>query len=215
MLLKRFLSMGCPDSSVASADKQEVEFPSTGAEEATQALSHCVTECFCTRNCSSSPKAFHGTSRREQKGVAFLPRNPTFCSVDSCRIADAQPDITGGALDSFGCPSSFCRQRGISNSSLIPRVATDNVDSPGQTSATPLPSHKRRRICICMVSDFFFPSLGGVEMHIYELSLRLARRGNLIFRLSCEGVGGSKLQKFPIVHLREHRSESGGGDSCG
>lgn len=39
--------------------------------------------------------------------------------------------------------------------------------------------HKRlqRRICICMVSDFFFPSLGGVEMHIYELSLRLARRG--------------------------------------
>lgn len=38
-------------------------------------------------------------------------------------------------------------------------------------------SIRPKRLCICMVSDFFFPSLGGVEMHIYELSVRLARKG--------------------------------------
>ncbi|KAL8436726.1 hypothetical protein Efla_002158 [Eimeria flavescens] len=45
-------------------------------------------------------------------------------------------------------------------------------------------SLRPRRICICMVSDFFFPSLGGVEMHIYELSVRLARKGFKIIVLT-------------------------------
>lgn len=32
-------------------------------------------------------------------------------------------------------------------------------------------------LTICMVSDYFYPGLGGVEMHIYELSLCLIARG--------------------------------------
>ena len=30
---------------------------------------------------------------------------------------------------------------------------------------------------ICIVSDFFYPRLGGVEVHIYQLSVSLIRRG--------------------------------------
>lgn len=47
----------------------------------------------------------------------------------------------------------------------------------GSTNCIMTSSIRPKRLCICMVSDFFFPSLGGVEMHIYELSVRLARKG--------------------------------------
>ncbi|CRG99186.1 phosphatidylinositol N-acetylglucosaminyltransferase subunit A, putative [Plasmodium relictum] len=36
---------------------------------------------------------------------------------------------------------------------------------------------KERKCCICMVSDFFYPNLGGIEMHIFELSKHLIRKG--------------------------------------
>eukprot|EP01054_Gregarina_sp_Poly1_P009529 Gregarina_sp_Poly_1__9528@NODE_59_length_17172_cov_76_315580_g50_i0_p4_GENE_NODE_59_length_17172_cov_76_315580_g50_i0NODE_59_length_17172_cov_76_315580_g50_i0_p4_ORF_typecomplete_len154_score0_69PIGA/PF08288_12/5_1e21Glyco_transf_4/PF13439_6/3e08Glyco_trans_4_4/PF13579_6/5_7e05Glyco_trans_4_2/PF13477_6/0_01PAFAH_p_II/PF03403_13/0_15AraC_N/PF06719_13/0_26_NODE_59_length_17172_cov_76_315580_g50_i01615016611 len=34
-----------------------------------------------------------------------------------------------------------------------------------------------RRPNVCMVSDFFYPGLGGVEMHIYQLAVCLIARG--------------------------------------
>ncbi|KNC98673.1 phosphatidylinositol N-acetylglucosaminyltransferase SPT14 [Spizellomyces punctatus DAOM BR117] len=37
-----------------------------------------------------------------------------------------------------------------------------------------------RRLNICMVSDFFYPNMGGVEAHIYHLSQRLVRRGHKV-----------------------------------
>ncbi|SBT33002.1 phosphatidylinositol N-acetylglucosaminyltransferase subunit A, putative [Plasmodium ovale wallikeri] len=36
---------------------------------------------------------------------------------------------------------------------------------------------KERKCCICMVSDFFYPNLGGIETHIFELSKQLIRKG--------------------------------------
>jgi hypothetical protein len=30
---------------------------------------------------------------------------------------------------------------------------------------------KRKTYNICMVSDYFYPKVGGVEMHIYNISL--------------------------------------------
>lgn len=36
---------------------------------------------------------------------------------------------------------------------------------------------KERKCCICMVSDFFYPNMGGIEIHIFELSKELIKRG--------------------------------------
>jgi phosphatidylinositol glycan class A protein len=33
---------------------------------------------------------------------------------------------------------------------------------------------------ICMVSDFFYPNMGGVEMHIWSLSQCLIQRGHKV-----------------------------------
>lgn len=40
------------------------------------------------------------------------------------------------------------------------------------------------RLKICMVSDFFHPGLGGVEMHIYQLSECLIQRGHKVIVLT-------------------------------
>lgn len=37
-----------------------------------------------------------------------------------------------------------------------------------------------KRLCICMCCDFFYPRLGGVEMHIWSLSQCLIRRGHKV-----------------------------------
>ena len=34
-----------------------------------------------------------------------------------------------------------------------------------------------KRLSICIVTDFFYPRLGGVEVHIYQLSVALTRLG--------------------------------------
>uniref|UniRef100_A0A8C9GMX0 PIGA GPI anchor biosynthesis domain-containing protein n=1 Tax=Piliocolobus tephrosceles TaxID=591936 RepID=A0A8C9GMX0_9PRIM len=33
------------------------------------------------------------------------------------------------------------------------------------------------KCCVCMVSDFFYPNLGGIETHIFELSKQLVKKG--------------------------------------
>ncbi|XP_037677831.1 phosphatidylinositol N-acetylglucosaminyltransferase subunit A isoform X2 [Choloepus didactylus] len=47
--------------------------------------------------------------------------------------------------------------------------------SPGSHSSSRTHSHS-----ICMVSDFFYPNMGGVESHIYQLSQCLIERGHKV-----------------------------------
>lgn len=46
-----------------------------------------------------------------------------------------------------------------------------------------------------MVSDFFFPVIGGVEGHIYSLSVELMRRGHKVghyYSVDERGVGSHR-----------------------
>ncbi|XP_036160676.1 phosphatidylinositol N-acetylglucosaminyltransferase subunit A isoform X2 [Myotis myotis] len=47
--------------------------------------------------------------------------------------------------------------------------------SPGRLFTCRTPTHN-----ICMVSDFFYPNMGGVESHIYQLSQCLIERGHKV-----------------------------------
>ncbi|KAI7960883.1 hypothetical protein MJO28_001372 [Puccinia striiformis f. sp. tritici] len=44
----------------------------------------------------------------------------------------------------------------------------------------PSSSHRHRRLNIAMVSDYFYPNVGGVESHIYILSQKLIQRGHKV-----------------------------------
>uniref|UniRef100_A0A2K6JW39 phosphatidylinositol N-acetylglucosaminyltransferase n=1 Tax=Rhinopithecus bieti TaxID=61621 RepID=A0A2K6JW39_RHIBE len=53
--------------------------------------------------------------------------------------------------------------------------ATPSRVSPGSLSTCRTHAHN-----VCMVSDFFYPNMGGVESHIYQLSQCLIERGHKV-----------------------------------
>ncbi len=53
---------------------------------------------------------------------------------------------------------------------------TVNSDAPRK--------RKTYKYSIAMVSDFFYPNMGGVEMHLYQLSQCLLKRGNKVGLIS-------------------------------
>ncbi|KAK5861150.1 hypothetical protein PBY51_022567 [Eleginops maclovinus] len=62
------------------------------------------------------------------------------------------------------------------------RAAAVNNTSSQRTSAAPAEADgiPNRRHNICMVSDFFYPNMGGVESHIYQLSQCLIEKGHKV-----------------------------------
>jgi glycosyltransferase involved in cell wall biosynthesis len=59
------------------------------------------------------------------------------------------------------------------------RAPTEPDDERPSTSASS-PVDARRKHCVMMLSDFFLPSIGGVELHIYALATRLRARGHKV-----------------------------------
>ena len=57
---------------------------------------------------------------------------------------------------------------------------------------------------IAMVSDFFYPNMGGVEMHIYQLSQCLMRRGNKVRVSSTNVLSSLRIGKKQSIDTR-HR----------
>ncbi|XP_054871260.1 phosphatidylinositol N-acetylglucosaminyltransferase subunit A isoform X1 [Amphiprion ocellaris] len=62
------------------------------------------------------------------------------------------------------------------------RVAAVNNPSSQRHSGVPLEAPRvcNRKHNICMVSDFFYPNMGGVESHIYQLSQCLIEKGHKV-----------------------------------
>lgn len=60
---------------------------------------------------------------------------------------------------------------------MIYQKDCDEENNNNFDSVKCLSSNKNKQLTVCMVSDFFYPRLGGVEVLIYQLSLSLIRRG--------------------------------------
>lgn len=50
----------------------------------------------------------------------------------------------------------------------------------GKNSDSPPIKRRKYKYSIAMISDFFYPNMGGVEMHLYQLSQCLIKRGNKV-----------------------------------
>ncbi|XP_007951035.1 phosphatidylinositol N-acetylglucosaminyltransferase subunit A [Orycteropus afer afer] len=64
--------------------------------------------------------------------------------------------------------------RGRQEDSLPPSPESPHTISEGSSTCSTM-THN-----ICMVSDFFYPNMGGVESHIYQLSQCLIKRGHKV-----------------------------------
>lgn len=56
---------------------------------------------------------------------------------------------------------------------------------------------KGEQLRICIVSDFFYPRLGGVELHQYQLAQGLIRRGHKVCALYPVSVLVPWLRRTP------------------
>lgn len=74
--------------------------------------------------------------------------------------------------------SSLTKSYGIHGRS----ASTNDVGGSYGSNKIPAPSQTKRKYkySIAMVSDFFYPNMGGVEMHLYQLSQCLLKRGNKV-----------------------------------
>ncbi|PIK34916.1 putative phosphatidylinositol N-acetylglucosaminyltransferase subunit A [Apostichopus japonicus] len=61
-----------------------------------------------------------------------------------------------------------------------PQLHGGQTECPRTSSKSKTPKSEEMRHKICMVSDFFYPNMGGVESHIYQLSQCLLHRGHKV-----------------------------------
>ncbi|KAK0526351.1 Phosphatidylinositol N-acetylglucosaminyltransferase GPI3 subunit [Tilletia horrida] len=68
-----------------------------------------------------------------------------------------------------------------SGDETVPSTADSNVPTEqGATQSRGDDNAARRRVRIAMISDFFFPNVGGVEGHIHAVSQQLLKRGHKV-----------------------------------
>ena len=64
---------------------------------------------------------------------------------------------------------------------------------------------------ICLVSDFFYPNMGGVESHLYQLAQCLLEQGHKVIIVTHSygnrtGTVGQKILKSPDQKTRKIRA---------
>ena len=89
-------------------------------------------------------------------------------NVDNSDHDDADADVNHGCLTS----------------------ASRSCDKPTTPSTTTIPRRNHHRIA--MICDFFYPRLGGVEMHIWSLSQHLIRLGHKVIIITHAYSGKNK-----------------------
>ncbi|KAF7247943.1 Phosphatidylinositol N-acetylglucosaminyltransferase subunit A [Varanus komodoensis] len=94
-------------------------------------------------------------------------------------VAELPMEVLNGACSSYGMattwtnchPNMACRKRENHRES-------HSLSSTANSYKFPTCANQVHRIC--MVSDFFYPNMGGVESHIYQLSQCLIERGHKV-----------------------------------
>ncbi|AAW43127.1 hypothetical protein CNBD4030 [Cryptococcus deneoformans B-3501A] len=115
---------------------------------------------------AGSPDPLLGRSGREREDyyTSGSPAPPQ--SVPSTAEIGTEEEAEAAVEDAIG------REEADNGERHVPVVGKNNKED--ETMSSP------RRLVIAMVSDFFFPVIGGVEGHIYSLSVELMRRGHKV-----------------------------------
>lgn len=104
------------------------------------------------------------------------------------------------------------REWGDDNSTTPVSPIRTPAPTPRTAPVTPFGTVPFQRYCICLVSDFFYPRMGGVEMHQYFLAQGLLRRGHKVILITGsynsgerQGIrymsNGLKVYHIPVVNI--------------
>lgn len=101
--------------------------------------------------------------------------------------------VTGSPLSSPWPHLRMGQRKRVNVQSPVPCPSETQPFSPHTHSSTEIPHHTHAfntsghhgylqsgKHSICMVSDFFYPNMGGVESHIYQLSQCLIEKGHKV-----------------------------------
>ncbi len=111
------------------------------------------------------------------------------CSYGS-RESSKNKHASGHVLSHFrnhaSCPTNHKMRKRRDLSSISPvrsqRARKESLSLDSWRNETSQQAVKTQSFRVAMVSDFFFPNTGGIEMHIYQLSQALMSRGHKVHR---------------------------------
>ena len=103
----------------------------------------------------------------------------------------------------------------MNTTTLLSRNATTTTSNHdgGDAGKKPKPKRKQRhhhRHRIAMICDFFYPRLGGVEMHIWSLSQHLIRLGHKVIIITHSYNG----RKSKIKNTDDDGNDGSDGSDC-
>ncbi|KAE8538726.1 hypothetical protein D1P53_005089 [Cryptococcus gattii VGV] len=123
---------------------------------------------------TGSPDPLLGRSGRGREGyyTSGSPVPPE--GVSSTVEIGAEEEAEAAVEDAVG------REEADNGERHAPVFGQNDRGDETMTTAKNVQKSSPKRLAIAMVSDFFFPIIGGVEGHIYSLSVELMRRGHKV-----------------------------------
>ncbi|KIR68477.1 phosphatidylinositol glycan, class A [Cryptococcus bacillisporus CA1873] len=123
---------------------------------------------------TGSPDPLLGRSGRGREGyyTSGSPVPPE--GVSSTVEIGAEEEAEAAVEDAVG------REEADNGERHAPVLSQNDRADETMTIAENVQKSSPKRLAIAMVSDFFFPIIGGVEGHIYSLSVELMRRGHKV-----------------------------------
>ncbi|KIR75727.1 phosphatidylinositol glycan, class A [Cryptococcus deuterogattii CA1014] len=123
---------------------------------------------------TGSPDPLLGRSGRgrEEYYTSGSPVPPE--GVSSTAEIGAEEEAEAAVEDAVG------REEADNGERHAPVFSQNDRGDETMTTAENVQKSSPKRLAIAMVSDFFFPIIGGVEGHIYSLSVELMRRGHKV-----------------------------------
>eukprot|EP00439_Symbiodinium_sp_Y106_P024392 s287_g2.t6 len=187
--------------------------PSQDCARACEVLAPLQTQVLCVDSLFMSPE--------ELQWIREGPKaDPDVCPGHHCVYVWRDVDTCGRLLHRYIRRQCFAklRKERSSPAPVGPALAASLCDlvTHCQAKVGEVPMTKEdmdRSLNICMVSDFFHPGLGGVEMHIYQLSECLIQRGHKVivvthFRGTRQGVrymrNGLKVYYLPFLPFHDN-----------
>lgn len=123
------------------------------------------------------------TSHRRTGSLQVSPSSSPNPSSNASSPLNLSHSTNSESVNSSPSSKNFLSRSGVFSSKEAPAITRSSSSSAFKSSELNTLLYTKRRkgkFNIAMISDFFYPNMGGVEMHLYQVSQCLIKRGNKV-----------------------------------